>query len=210
MRIGYVRVSTLEQHEERQKVELTEKAHVEKIFLDKLSGKDTDRPQLQALLEFAREGDTVYVSEFSRLARSTKDLLTIVQQLKEKQVQVISLKENFDTSTPAGELAMTMFGAIATFERQIMLERQKEGIALAKKQGKYKGRKEAKKPANWQELITKYQCREIASVSKLVKICGCSRPTVYKWLKESGIQVGGQPAHLVQRKQRTNTEPSII
>ena len=135
MNIGYVRVSTMEQHEERQKVELTEKAQVEKIFLDKLSGKDTDRPQLQAMLEFAREGDTVYVSEFSRLARSTKDLLDIVQRLKEKQVQVISLKESFDTSTPAGELAMTMFAAIATFERKIMLERQREGIALAKAQG---------------------------------------------------------------------------
>ncbi len=187
MRIGYVRVSTLEQHEERQKVELTEKAHVEKIFLDKLSGKDTDRPQLQAMLEFAREGDTVYVSEFSRLARSTKDLLDIVQQLKEKQVQVISLKESFDTSTPAGELAMTMFAAIATFERKIMLERQREGIALAKAQGKYRGRKEAKKPQNWQELVVKYQCREIASVSELVRICGCSRPTIYKWLRSSGI-----------------------
>ncbi len=199
MRIGYVRVSTLEQHEERQKVELTEKAHVEKIFLDKLSGKDTDRPQLQAMLEFAREGDTVYVSEFSRLARSTRDLLDIVQQLKEKQVQVISLKESFDTSTPAGELAMTMFAAIATFERKIMLERQREGIALAKAQGKYRGRKEAKKPANWQELVAKYQCREIASVSELVKICGCSRPTVYKWLKSSGIHIKGKPKHLLRK-----------
>ena len=200
MRIGYVRVSTLEQHEERQKVELTEKAHVEKIFLDKLSGKDTDRPQLQAMLEFAREGDTLYVSEFSRLARSTKDLLDIVQQLKEKQVQVISLKESFDTSTPAGELAMTMFAAIATFERKIMLERQREGIALAKAQGKYRGRKEAKKPSNWQVLVAKYQCREIPSVSYLVNLCGCSRPTVYKWLKESGVRIGEKPAHLVQRK----------
>ena len=199
MRIGYVRVSTLEQHEERQKVELTEKAHVEKIFLDKLSGKDTDRPQLQAMLEFAREGDTVYVSEFSRLARSTKDLLDIVQQLKEKQVQVISLKESFDTSTPAGELAMTMFAAIATFERKIMLERQREGIALAKAQGKYRGRKEAKKPADWQELVAKYQCREISSVSELVKICGCSRPTVYKWLKSSGIHIKGKPKHLLRK-----------
>ena len=196
MKIGYVRVSTLEQHEERQKVELTEKAHVEKIFLDKLSGKDTDRPQLQAMLEFAREGDTVYVSEFSRLARSTKDLLDIVQQLKEKQVQVISLKESFDTSTPAGELAMTMFAAIATFERKIMLERQREGIALAKAQGKYRGRKEAKKPANWQELVAKYKCREIASVSELVKICGCSRPTIYKWLRETGVIIKAKPAHL--------------
>lgn len=188
MKIGYVRVSTLEQHEERQTVELTEKAHVEKIFLDKLSGKDTARPQLQAMLEFARDGDTVYVSEFSRLARSTKDLLDIVQQLQEKQVQVISLKESFDTSTPAGELAMTMFAAIATFERKIMLERQREGIALAKAQGKYRGRKEAPKPSNWQELVAKYQCREIGSVSELVKICGCSRPTIYKWLKVSGIK----------------------
>ena len=198
MKIGYVRVSTLEQHEERQKVELTEKAHVEKIFLDKLSGKDTDRPQLQAMLEFAREGDTVYVSEFSRLARSTKDLLDIVQQLKEKQVQVISLKESFDTSTPAGELAMTMFAAIATFERKIMLERQREGIALAKAQGKYRGRREAKRPADWQELVTKYKCREISTVSELVRICGCSRPTVYKWLKSSGIHIKDKPEHLVK------------
>lgn len=188
MRIGYVRVSTVEQHEERQRVELVEKAKAEKIFLDRLSGKNTDRPQLQAMLEFAREGDTVYVSEFSRLARSTKDLLDIVQKLKEKQVQVISLKENFDTSTPAGELAMTMFAAIATFERKIMLERQREGIALAKEQGRYRGRQEATKPANWPELVRKFQCREIASVSELVRICGYSRPTVYKWLKSSGVK----------------------
>ena len=187
MRIGYVRVSTLEQHEERQKIELSEKAFVEKIFLDKLSGKDIARPQLQAMIEFAREGDIVYVSEFSRLARSTKDLLDIVHQLKEKDVQVISLKENFDTSTPAGELAMTMFAAIATFERKIMLERQREGIAIARAQGKYRGRKEAKKADNWKELIDKYKNREIATISELVKICGHSRPTIYKWLKEAGI-----------------------
>jgi len=196
MNIGYVRVSTLEQHEERQKIELTEKASVEKIFLDKLSGKDTDRPQLQAMLEFAREGDTVYVSEFSRLARSTKDLLDIVQQLQEKQVQVISLKESFDTSTPAGELAMTMFAAIATFERKIMLERQREGIALAKAQGKYRGRKEAQKPADWQDLVRRYQCREIPTVSELVRICGYSRPTIYKWLHEFGVPIKDKPTQL--------------
>ena len=198
MDIGYVRVSTMEQHEEQQKAELTKKVQVEKIFLDKLSGKDTDRPQLQAMLEFAREGDTVYVSEFSRMARSTKDLLDIVQQLKAKQVQVISLKESFDTSTPAGELAMTMFAAIATFERKLMLERQREGIALAKEQGKYRGRKEAQKPADWQYLVEKYKCREIASVSELVRICGCSRPTVYKWLKSSGIHIKDKPAQLMR------------
>lgn len=200
MRIGYVRVSTVEQHEERQKVELVDKANVEKFFLDKLSGKNTERPQLQALLEFAREGDTVYVSEFSRLARSTKDLLDIVQKLKEKQVQVISLKENFDTSTPAGELAMTMFAAIATFERKIMLERQREGIALAKKKGRYRGRQEIKKPVDWKNLVAKYQCREISSVSELVRICGCSRPTIYKWLHESGIKGREDKCHIKDKE----------
>ena len=193
MKIGYVRVSTVEQHEERQKIELTQKAQAERIFMDKLSGKNTERPQLHAMIDFAREGDTVYVSEFSRLARSTKDLLDIVQKLKEKQVQVISLKENFDTSTPAGELAMTLFAAIATFERKIMLERQKEGIAIARAKGVYKGRQRKHKPANWEELVQKYQHREIRSIRQLMKICQCSRPTIYKWLKESGMEIHALP-----------------
>ena len=200
MKIGYVRVSTLEQHEERQKLELIAKAQVEKIFLDKLSGNDTNRPQLQAMLDFSREGDTIYVSEFSRLARSTKDLLDIVERLRHKKVQVVSLKENFDTSTPAGELAMTMFAAIATFERKIMLERQREGIALAKTQGKYKGRKEAKKPADWSELVERYRKREIATISELVRKCGCSRPTMYKWLKDEGFHIEEMPEQLKKRR----------
>ena len=189
MKIGYVRVSTVDQHEERQKIELTEKAQVERIFLDKLSGKNTERPELNAMIDFAREGDTVYVSEFSRLARSTKDLLDIVQKLKEKQVQVISLKENFDTSTPAGELVRTLFAAIATFERKIMLERQKEGIAVARANGVYRGRQKRQKPDNWDALVEMYQQREIRSVRQLMEICQCSRPTIYKWLKESGVEI---------------------
>ncbi len=139
------------------------------------------------MIDFAREGDTIYVSEFSRLARSTKDLLSIIQDLREKGVQVISLKENFDTSTPAGELTMTVFAAIATFERKIMLQRQADGIAVAKAKGVYKGRQKKKKPADWDELVKKYQNREIRSVSELMRICHASRPTVYMWLKESGV-----------------------
>ena len=142
---------------------------------------------MRAMIDFAREGDTIYVSEFSRLARSTKDLLSIIQDLREKGVQVISLKENFDTSTPAGELAMTVFAAIATFERKIMLQRQAEGIAVAKAKGVYKGRQKKKKPVDWDELVKKYQNREIRSVSELMRICHASRPTVYMWLKESGV-----------------------
>lgn len=187
MKIGYVRVSTVEQHEERQVVELQEKVGVERTFIDKLSGKNTERPELQKMIDFAREGDTIYVSEFSRLARSTKDLLDIVQKLKDKGVQVVSLKENFDTTTPAGELAMTLFAAIATFERKIMLERQKEGIALAKARGVYRGRKQKPKPSNWPELVERYQRRDIRSVSELARICGCSRNTIYAWLRSSGV-----------------------
>lgn len=187
MKIGYVRVSTVEQHEERQVVELQEKVGVERTFIDKLSGKNTERPELQKMIDFAREGDTIYVSEFSRLARSTKDLLDIVQKLKDKGVQVVSLKENFDTTTPAGELAMTLFAAIATFERKIMLERQKEGIALAKARGVYRGRKQKPKPSNWPELVERYQRRDIRSVSELARICGCSRNTIYAWLRASGV-----------------------
>jgi len=187
MKIGYVRVSTVEQHEERQVVELQEKVGVERAFIDKLSGKNTERPELQKMIDFAREGDTIYVSEFSRLARSTKDLLDIVQKLKDKGVQVVSLKENFDTTTPAGELAMTLFAAIATFERKIMLERQKEGIALAKARGVYRGRKQKPKPSNWQELVERYQRRDIRSVSELARVCGCSRNTIYTWLRASGV-----------------------
>ena len=98
MRVGYIRVSTVEQHEDRQVKDLTENAKVSKVFIDKLSGKDTNRPQLNAMIDYVREGDTVVVSEYSRLARSTKDLLEIVEFLQKKQVHLVSNKENLDTS----------------------------------------------------------------------------------------------------------------
>lgn len=183
MKLGYVRVSTLEQHEERQILAL-QAVQVERIFLDKLSGKNRERPELQRMLEAVHDGDVVYVSEFSRLARSTKDLLDIVQQLQEQNVQVVSLKERFDTTTPAGQLALTIFAAIATFERQIMLERQREGIAVARAKGVYKGRVRKAKPANWPALKARYEQHEISSVADLASLCHCSRPTIYRWFRE--------------------------
>ena len=143
MKVGYVRVSTVTQHEDRQLVTM-EKYGVEKLFQEKVSGKDKNRPQLQQLLDFVREGDTVIIHDFSRLARSTKDLLEIVEYLNNKKVALISAKENLDTSTATGKLMLTMIGAINEFERTNLLERQREGIAVAKKKGKYKGRKEVK------------------------------------------------------------------
>lgn len=183
MKVGYIRVSTVEQNEQRQVKDLMENAGVEKVFMDKLSGKDTNRPQLKELMDFVRNGDTVIVSEYSRLARSTQDLLTIIDTLHSKGVNVISRKENFDTSTPQGKLMLTFFAGIATFEREIMLQRQKEGIAIAKAEGKYKGRQGKNKPANWKDLKAGYLNRTL-TVTEIAKQCEVSRPIVYKWLKE--------------------------
>lgn len=182
MKVAYVRVSTVEQNPERQQRELSQ-AGAERIFLDKLSGKDTHRPALQEMIEFVREGDTVLVSEYSRLARSTKDLLDIIQTLNNKGVTVISRKESLDTSTPQGKMMLTIIAAMAEFERTLMLQRQREGIAIAKEQGKYKGRQQIAKPEQWQEWREQYQTRQITA-TKLAEMCGVSRPIVYKWLKE--------------------------
>ena len=169
MIIGYVRVSTVEQNEARQLVTM-EKYNVEKIFSEKVSAKDTKRPKLQELLGFIdnfyefnkhldedkRQSLTVVIHDFSRLARSIKDLLTIVELFEEKNVKLISAKENIDTSTPTGKLMLTMIGAINEFERTNLLERQREGIAIAKAEGKYKGRKEVKVD-NFEENYHKYK-----------------------------------------------------
>ena len=138
MNVAYVRVSTAEQNEARQ-VEALQKHGIEKWFTEKVSAKDANRPELRKMLEFVREGDTVYIHDFSRLARSTKDLLDIVEKLKDKGVHLVSNKENIDSSTPTGKLMLTMIGAIAEFERQNLLERQREGIEIAKREGKFKG-----------------------------------------------------------------------
>lgn len=184
MRVGYIRVSTVEQHEDRQVKDLTENAEVSKVFIDKLSGKDTNRPQLNAMIDYVREGDTVVVSEYSRLARSTRDLIDIIETLQNKGVTVISMKEKLDTSTPQGEFMLTVFAGIATLERKLMLQRQREGIAIAKANGKYKGRQSKQKPEEWERLKALYMSRQI-TVSEIAKRCDVSRPIVYKWLKET-------------------------
>ena len=138
--IGYARVSSADQNEERQLLSFREHG-VEKIFLDKMSGKDTKRPALQAMLDYVREGDTVVVVDFSRLARSTVDMLRIVEKLNSKSVRLVSLKENLDTDTPQGRFMLTVFAALAELERETIRERQQEGIRIAKAAGKYKGRK---------------------------------------------------------------------
>lgn len=138
-KIGYARVSTEEQNEARQ-IEAFKEYGVDKLFLDKLSGKNTNRPELRHMLDYVREGDTVIIADFGRLARSTRDLLNLVSELTAKGVHLISLKEQLDTSTPQGKFMLTVFGAMAELEREQILQRQREGIAIAKAEGKYKGR----------------------------------------------------------------------
>ena len=139
MKVGYVRVSTAEQNTARQEI-LMEQLGVEKVFIDKCSGKNANRPKLLEMMNFVREGDTVVVSEISRFARNTKDLLTLVEQLTEKGVQFESQKEKIDTTTPAGQFMLTIFAAISQLEREYILARQREGIEAKKARGEYKGR----------------------------------------------------------------------
>lgn len=186
MNIAYVRVSTVEQNEARQE-EALEKFKIDKWYKEKVSAKDTNRKQLQDMIDYAREGDTIYIHEFSRLARSTKDLLEIVETLNKKGVELVSHKENLDTSTPTGKLMLTMIAAIAEFERQQLLERQREGIAIAKREGKYKGRQvKAIDEEVFNSNYEKYKAREI-NKGELAAALNVSRPTLDKLLKDKGL-----------------------
>lgn len=182
MKVGYIRVSSVDQNEARQ-LEALEKHDIEKYYTEKVSGKDTNRPELQSMLDYIREGDTVYVEDFSRLSRSTADLLRIADLLKGKGVRLISLKENFDTDTPQGKLMLTMIAAINEFERQNLLERQREGIAIAKRDGKYKGRK-TKSLENWDEVYEQWRSGRITATAAC-KTLGISRSSFYQRVKLS-------------------------
>ena len=139
-KLGYVRVSTVEQNEARQ-VEALEKAGVERWYIEKISGKNMERPELQKLLDYAREGDTVLIHDLSRISRNLADLLALMKDFDQRGITLVSLHESIDTGTPLGKLTLSIIGAINEFERANLLERQREGIAIAKRAGRYKGRK---------------------------------------------------------------------
>lgn len=181
MKIGYVRVSTVEQNEARQ-VEALNKLGVQKIYIEKKSGKNLDRPVLQEMLDFIREGDTVYVHDLSRISRSLTDLLNLVELLQKKKVHFISNKEQVDTTTPTGRLFLSIVGAINEFERTNLLERQREGIAIAKRVGKYKGRK-PRTLDHVAELYNMWIQRE-KSKAEIARDYQISRPTLDRLFKE--------------------------
>jgi len=186
MRVGYVRCSTIEQNEARQLKMMNEQG-AEKIFIDKASGKNTDRTAFKEMMSFVRSEDIVIVESISRIARNTRDLLLIVSELTEKGVEFVSLKENIDTTSPQGRFMLTVFGALAELERESILERQREGIEIAKEEGKYKGRK----PVSVDEDKFKAVCKrwkdgEITATTAMKEL-GLKPNTFYRRVKEMNI-----------------------
>lgn len=183
MKVFYIRCSTEEQNEARQ-IESSKDVGAEKLFIDKASGKNRDRAYLKEMIDYVREGDTVYCSDISRIARNTKDLLNIVEELNNKGVYFVSLKENIDTSTPQGKFMLTVFGAMAELERENILQRQKEGIALAKKEGKYKGRKRIEIDEKiFNDMIKEWKAGE-RTASSIYKYFEISPQTFYRRVNE--------------------------
>lgn len=179
-RIGYIRVSTLDQNPDRQ----LEGVQVSKVFIDKASGKDTQRPQLEALLSYVRENDTLVVHSMDRLARNLDDLRRMVQQLTGRGVRIEFVKESLaftGEDSPMANLLLSVMGAFAEFERALIRERQREGISLAKQRGVYRGRKKALSDSRLEELRRRVEAREPKAA--LAREFGISRATLYEYLR---------------------------
>lgn len=181
-RIGYIRVSSFEQNPERQ----LDQTQVDKVFVDKASGKDTQRPELDSLLSFVRDGDIVVVHSMDRLARNLDDLRRLVQKLTHKGVRIEFVKECLTFTgedSPMANLMLSVMGAFAEFERSLIHERQREGIALAKLRGAYRGRK--KSLSSEQQIEVRRRAMDGEKKAQLAREFGISRETLYQYLKLS-------------------------
>lgn len=181
MKIGYIRVSTQEQNSMRQEV-LMESLGVDEVYIDRMSGKSTNRPELQKMMEYVRKGDTVIVESISRFARNTRDLLDLVENLSEKGVEFVSKKEAIDTTTPTGKFMLTVFGAVAELEREYILQRQQEGIAIAKAEGKYRGRKPIER-SNFDAVEKLWRAGTISAAEAMRRL-DMSRSTFYRKVRQ--------------------------
>lgn len=183
MRVAYVRVSTIEQNEARQ-IEALKEFDIDKWFVEKMSGKDTDRPEFKAMMDYVREGDELYVMDLSRLSRSTTDFMQTMDKLQAKNVKLISLKEKIDTNSAMGEALVKIVAVLNELERKNMLERQAEGIKIAKENNKYHGR-QYKQYDDMDLLMKKLSDVKLGkrTVSSLAKELNVTRPTIYNWLK---------------------------
>ena len=181
MQVGYIRISTAGQNTARQEV-LMRELGVEMVFIDRMSGKNTERPELKKMMAFVRQGDTVVVESISRFARNTRDLLELVEQLTTKGVEFVSKKEAIDTTTPTGKFMLTIFGAVAELEREYILQRQAEGIAIAKEQGVYKGRQPIVRP-DFERVIALWRSGKITAVEAQRRL-DMKPSTFYRKVKE--------------------------
>ena len=146
-----------------------EELGVDQVYIDRISGKNTDRPELKRMMTFVREGDMVIVESISRFARNTRDLLDLVEQLTRKRVEFVSKKEAIDTTTPSGKFMLTIFGAVAELEREYILQRQREGIAIAKARGIYKGRKPIERP-EFRQVVALWRKGNITAVEAMRRL----------------------------------------
>lgn len=182
MKVGYIRTSTDHQFLDRQIKALNEHG-VEKMFIEQISGKSMDRPQLKAMLDYVREGDCLYIESLSRLGRNLSDLFSIVDSLEHKKCGLKSLSESFiDTTTPQGKLVFSIFGALAQFQREELLQKQRQGIECAKARGAYKGKPQTKKPQNWEEVISEWKAEKITAVEAQKRL-GLKPNTFYRMVK---------------------------
>ena len=181
MKIGYIRVSTQEQNTMRQEV-LMQELGVDEVYIDRLSGKNTDRPELKKMMDYVRKGDTVIVESISRFARNTQDLLELIEKLSEKGVEFVSRKEAIDTTTPTGKFMLTVFGAVAELEREYILQRQQEGIAIAKAEGKYRGRKPIER-SNFDAVEKLWRAGTISAAEAMRRL-DMSRSTFYRKVRQ--------------------------
>lgn len=191
MKIGYIRISAADQNSARQEV-LMERLGVEKVFVDVCSGSTANRPQLREMMNFVRQGDTVVVSEISRFARNTRDLLNLVDELTKKEVKFESQKEKIDTDTPAGKFMLTVFAAVSQLEREYILSRQREGIEAKKASGGYKGRRRLDiDKARFEQEYKLWKSEQITARAAMSHL-GLKPSTFYRRVKELETQTGAR------------------
>lgn len=209
MKVGYIRVSTEKQNTARQEV-LMEELGVDKVYIDKMSGKSAARPQLEEMMNFVREGDVVVVSEISRFARNTRDLLKLVDELREKGVQFESQKEKIDTTTPTGQFMLTIFAAVAQLEREYIKERQRGGVEVAKSEGKYKGRQPI--AINKEQFAQEYNLWKSGQITAVtaMKHLGLKTNTFYRRVKDYEQSLNEAEGKKADVKQTPDTKRQVL
>jgi DNA invertase Pin-like site-specific DNA recombinase len=187
MKVAYIRVSSISQNTARQE-DAMKQLNVEKVFMEKISGKNAERPELKKMIEFVRSGDCVCVESLSRIGRSTRDVLNIINALQEKDVAFYSMKEAIDTTTPQGKFVLTIFAALAELDRENILQNQKEGLAAAKARKQKLGRPSIETPDNFEMIVQRWKGGEMSS-KDAIKATKLKRATFYKMAKALETQV---------------------